>query len=88
MQKEWGEWKEATLDGANPETHGICFYCDYIKPFFLKFHKQATKPVKKSQFEEIDSTLKNRPFPGAKGNYFPSRDVWRTVIFKYKTLYK
>lgn len=52
VEVEWGEWKELTLDGANPPMPGFCFYCDYIKPLFLKYHKQETKPVNKTQFED------------------------------------
>ena len=77
IDAEWGEWKELTLDGANPPKPGICIYCMYIKPFFQKSHEQDSiipKPVVKSGLEEIDSMLKDWPFPGANGNYIPSRD--------------
>jgi len=74
IDAEWGVWKELTLDGAKPEKPGTCIYCEYIKPFFQKYQKEKTKPVRKTQFEEIDSTLKDWPFPGANGNYIPSRD--------------
>jgi len=42
VEAEWGEWKEATLDGANPQKPGICFYCDYIKPLIQECHKKHT----------------------------------------------
>lgn len=30
--KEWGEWKESTLDGNHPSSPSVCIYCKYIKP--------------------------------------------------------
>ena len=77
VENQWGVWKEQTLDGAKPKKPGICFYCDFIKPLFLKRHEQDSivpKPVVKSRLDEIDSMLKDWPFPGANGNYIPSRD--------------
>ena len=35
VQKQWGEWKEQTLDGAHPEKPGFCLYC-YIRDKFRK----------------------------------------------------
>lgn len=75
-----GEWKTEWLlsNGlTNIEYPDFCFYCDYIKPLFGERHEQdsiAPKPVVKSRLEEIDDMLKNWPFPGANGNYIPSRD--------------
>ena len=32
VERQWGEWKTLTLDGAKPERPGFCFYCTYIRP--------------------------------------------------------
>lgn len=36
VEDQWGEWKELTLDGAQPQKPGFCFYCTYIKPLIDK----------------------------------------------------
>ena len=41
VQKQWGVWKEQTLDGAHPEKPGFCLYC-YIRD---KFNGDSIKPV-------------------------------------------
>jgi len=43
IQRQWGEWKELTLDGAHPEKPGTCFYCEYIKPLISKVYEQEKK---------------------------------------------
>ena len=43
IEKEWGKWKELTLDGAHPKKPNTCIYCDYIKPLVDKYYGQEKK---------------------------------------------
>jgi len=39
IQRQWGEWKELTLDGAHPEKPGSCFYCEHVKPLIENWYE-------------------------------------------------
>ena len=60
VQRQWGEWKEQTLDGAHPEKPGFCLYC-YIKDKFSDYNKDkygAELEKRDQKIEELEDSIR------------------------------